>query len=147
MCVCVVTDICYLLLTGVLILLSLGILTPYFYFIPKASLAAVIICAVIFMIEYEVVKPMWRSSRKFQLLGIVQSCALALTMWRALSGWGRSRLGLLGKIFWSKGGGHNWGAGWLHNEELHGFYFSSNITLLFFSRASFTKNVCKCCVL
>jgi sodium-independent sulfate anion transporter 11 len=50
--------------TGVLILLALGLLTPYFYFIPKASLAAVIICAVVFMIEYEVVKPMWRSSRK-----------------------------------------------------------------------------------
>ncbi|XP_021913078.1 sodium-independent sulfate anion transporter isoform X3 [Zootermopsis nevadensis] len=50
--------------TGVLILLALGLLTPYFYFIPKASLAAVIICAVIFMIEYEVVKPMWKSSRK-----------------------------------------------------------------------------------
>lgn len=39
-------------------------LTPYFFFIPKASLAAVIICAVIFMIEYEVVKPMWKSNRK-----------------------------------------------------------------------------------
>ncbi|PNF25525.1 Sodium-independent sulfate anion transporter [Cryptotermes secundus] len=50
--------------TGVLILLALGLLTPYFYFIPKASLAAVIICAVVFMIEYEVVKPMWKSSRK-----------------------------------------------------------------------------------
>jgi sodium-independent sulfate anion transporter 11 len=54
------------LFTGVLILLALGLLTPYFYFIPKASLAAVIICAVIFMIEYEVVKPMWKSSRKFK---------------------------------------------------------------------------------
>lgn len=47
-----------------MVLLALGFLTPYFAFIPKASLAAVIICAVIFMIEYEVVKPMWRSSRK-----------------------------------------------------------------------------------
>lgn len=54
------------LFTGVLILLALSLLTPYFYFIPKASLAAVIICAVIFMIEYEVVKPMWKSSRKFK---------------------------------------------------------------------------------
>nr|CAD7588522.1 unnamed protein product [Timema genevievae] len=51
------------LYTGVLILLALSLLTPYFYFIPKASLAAVIICAVIFMIEYEVVQPMWKSSR------------------------------------------------------------------------------------
>lgn len=52
------------LFTGILILLSLSLLTPYFYFIPKASLAAVIICAVIFMIEYEVVEPMWKSNRK-----------------------------------------------------------------------------------
>ncbi|XP_059477481.1 sodium-independent sulfate anion transporter-like [Neocloeon triangulifer] len=52
------------LYTGVLVLLALSLLTPYFYFIPKATLAAVIICAVIFMIEYEVVTPMWRSSKK-----------------------------------------------------------------------------------
>ncbi|CAH2106328.1 unnamed protein product [Euphydryas editha] len=49
--------------TGVLVLLALSLLTPYFYYIPKASLAAVVICAVVFMIEYEVVKPMWRSRR------------------------------------------------------------------------------------
>ncbi|XP_063995846.1 sodium-independent sulfate anion transporter-like [Diachasmimorpha longicaudata] len=52
------------LYTGLLIILALSLLTPYFYFIPKASLAAVIICAVIYMIEYEVVKLMWRSSKK-----------------------------------------------------------------------------------
>ncbi|XP_066587709.1 sodium-independent sulfate anion transporter-like [Prorops nasuta] len=52
------------LYTGLVILLALSLLTPYFYFIPKASLAAVIICAVIYMIEYEVVKLMWRSSKK-----------------------------------------------------------------------------------
>ena len=47
-----------------MVLLALSFLTPYFAFIPKSSLAAVIISAVIFMIEYEVVKPMWRSSKK-----------------------------------------------------------------------------------
>lgn len=47
-----------------MVLLALSFLTPYFAFIPKASLAAVIISAVIFMIEYEVVKPMWRTSKK-----------------------------------------------------------------------------------
>lgn len=52
------------LYTGVLIILALSLLTPYFYYIPKASLAAVIISAVIYMIEYEVVKLMWRSSKK-----------------------------------------------------------------------------------
>lgn len=47
-----------------MVLLALSFLTPYFSYIPKASLGAVIVSAVIFMIEYEVVKPMWRSSRK-----------------------------------------------------------------------------------
>ncbi|KAF5289787.1 hypothetical protein FQA39_LY03704 [Lamprigera yunnana] len=50
--------------TGVLVILALSFLTPYFAFIPKSSLAAVIICAVIFMIEYEIVKPMWKSNKK-----------------------------------------------------------------------------------
>jgi sodium-independent sulfate anion transporter 11 len=57
--------------TGIMVLLALGFLTPYFAFIPKASLAAVIISAVIFMIEYEVVKPMWRSSKK----DLIATCA------------------------------------------------------------------------
>ncbi|KAK0071881.1 hypothetical protein PV325_012229, partial [Microctonus aethiopoides] len=52
------------LYTSLLIILTLSLLTPYFYFIPKASLAAVIISAVIYMIEYEVVKLMWKSSKK-----------------------------------------------------------------------------------
>ena len=52
------------LYTGVMVVLALSFLTPYFAFIPKSSLAAVIICAVIFMIEYEIVKPMWRSNKK-----------------------------------------------------------------------------------
>jgi hypothetical protein len=59
------------LISGIMVLLALGFLTPYFAFIPKASLAAVIISAVIFMIEYEVVKPMWRSSKK----DLIATCA------------------------------------------------------------------------
>jgi hypothetical protein len=33
---------------AVLVLLAISVLTPYFFFIPKSCLAAVIICAVIF---------------------------------------------------------------------------------------------------
>lgn len=40
--------------TSALVLLALGLLAPYFQYIPKASLSAVIISAVIFMIEFEV---------------------------------------------------------------------------------------------
>lgn len=35
--------------TGIIILLALSLLTPYFKFIPSATLAAVLICAVAFM--------------------------------------------------------------------------------------------------
>ncbi|XP_049699523.2 sodium-independent sulfate anion transporter [Helicoverpa armigera] len=65
--------------TGILVLLALSLLTPYFYFIPKAALAAVVICAVIFMIEYEVVKPMWRS-RRADLLPAFATFALCLSV-------------------------------------------------------------------
>lgn len=52
------------LYTGILVIAALMFFTPYFYYIPKATLAAVIIAAVIFMVEVKVVKPMWRSKSK-----------------------------------------------------------------------------------
>lgn len=56
------------LYTGMLVILALLFLTPYFSFIPKAALAAVIIAAVVFMVEVRVVKPMWRSKSKKVLI-------------------------------------------------------------------------------
>lgn len=52
------------LYTGLLVIGSLLFFTPYFYFIPKSSLAAIIIAAVVFMVEVKVVKPMWRAKSK-----------------------------------------------------------------------------------
>lgn len=52
------------LYTAILVLVALLFFTPYFYYIPKASLAAVIVAAVIFMVEVKVVKPMWRTKSK-----------------------------------------------------------------------------------
>ncbi|XP_066513046.1 sodium-independent sulfate anion transporter-like isoform X1 [Hoplias malabaricus] len=46
--------------TGVVVLLSLAFLMPVFFFIPKASLAAVIICAVSPMIDCTVLLQIWR---------------------------------------------------------------------------------------
>lgn len=54
--------------TGLLVLISLQFLTPYLYYIPKAALAAVIIAAVVFMVELHVVKPMWRTKSKYRFL-------------------------------------------------------------------------------
>jgi hypothetical protein len=48
-----------------MVILALSLLTPYFYFIPKATLSSVIICAVIFMVELGMVKPMWKSNSEY----------------------------------------------------------------------------------
>lgn len=64
--------------TGILVLLALGLLTPYFHYIPRAALSAVIISAVIFMIEYEVIRPLWRCSRRELLPGAI---TFILSLW------------------------------------------------------------------
>ena len=51
--------------TGALVMLTLGLIMPYCAYIPKASLAAVIMTAVMCSVEYEVIRPMWRSKSKF----------------------------------------------------------------------------------
>ncbi|XP_030762975.1 sodium-independent sulfate anion transporter-like [Sitophilus oryzae] len=49
--------------TALIVILSLKFLTPWFYYIPKAALAAVIIVAVAFMIELHVFGPIWRTKK------------------------------------------------------------------------------------
>ena len=56
--------------SGTLVILALIFFTPYFYFIPKATLAAIIIAAVVFMIEVRVLKPMWRGKSRFSFVTI-----------------------------------------------------------------------------
>ncbi|XP_038632943.1 sodium-independent sulfate anion transporter [Scyliorhinus canicula] len=49
--------------TGVVVLLSLAFLTPLFFYIPKAALAAVIICAVSAVFDLKIVVTLWRVNR------------------------------------------------------------------------------------
>ncbi|XP_055691983.1 sodium-independent sulfate anion transporter-like isoform X2 [Lutzomyia longipalpis] len=49
--------------TGILILLALGFLAQTFYFIPKTTLAAVILAAMFSMVEYELLIKLWRTRR------------------------------------------------------------------------------------
>ncbi|XP_058812091.1 sodium-independent sulfate anion transporter-like isoform X2 [Topomyia yanbarensis] len=49
--------------TGILVLLALGLLTSTFYYIPKASLAAVIITAMFFMVEFHAAAEIWRTKK------------------------------------------------------------------------------------
>lgn len=50
--------------TGIMVMMAFSFLTPYFPFIPKATLAAVIICAVIFMVEVAITKMIWHVNSK-----------------------------------------------------------------------------------
>ncbi|KAH8388559.1 hypothetical protein KR093_009633, partial [Drosophila rubida] len=65
--------------TGLIVLSALSILTPYFQFIPRASLAAVLIAAVVFMIDLTPVKELWQSSKKdfFSWVGSFIICLVA----------------------------------------------------------------------
>ncbi|XP_078046420.1 epidermal stripes and patches [Augochlora pura] len=66
------------LYTGALVILALLFLTPYFSYIPKATLAAIIIAAVIFMVEVKVVKPMWRTKKSDLIPGVATFVACLL---------------------------------------------------------------------
>lgn len=54
------------LYTSALVILALAFLTPFFYFIPRATLAAVLICAVAFLIDAAIVPQLWRTSSEYR---------------------------------------------------------------------------------
>ncbi|XP_028912639.1 sodium-independent sulfate anion transporter isoform X3 [Ornithorhynchus anatinus] len=62
------------LVTGAVVLLSLAYLTPLFYYIPKAALAAVIITAVAPLFDVGIFRTLWRVKR----LDLVPLCATFL---------------------------------------------------------------------
>ena len=51
------------IITGCIVLFSLALLTPLIYYIPKSALAAVIISAVVFMIDFETPKLLWKTNK------------------------------------------------------------------------------------
>eukprot|EP00058_Branchiostoma_floridae_P021648 XP_002607138.1 hypothetical protein BRAFLDRAFT_68068 [Branchiostoma floridae] len=59
-----------LLAIAAVVLLSLGVLTPSFHYIPQAALAAVIISAVLTMVDFRVLIKLWRL-QKMDLLPLV----------------------------------------------------------------------------
>nr|BAE75799.1 Slc26a11 [Takifugu obscurus] len=71
------------IVTSAIVLLSLAFLMPAFYYIPKASLAAVIICAVAPMVDFHVVAKMWRI-RKLDLLPF--AVTFLLSFWQVQYG-------------------------------------------------------------
>ncbi|KAI8039933.1 sodium-independent sulfate anion transporter [Drosophila gunungcola] len=62
--------------TGALVLMALAFLTQTFYFIPKCTLAAIIIAAMISLVELHRIRDMWKSKKKdlFPFLVTVITC-------------------------------------------------------------------------
>ncbi|VVC45752.1 SLC26A/SulP transporter domain,STAS domain [Cinara cedri] len=58
------------LYAGILVIISLMFCTPYMSYIPKTTLAAIIIGAVIFMVEVRMVKPIYRSKKSDLVSGL-----------------------------------------------------------------------------
>lgn len=54
-----------LMFSASLVVLSLTFLTPCFSYIPKPTLSAVVICAVLFMVEVTMTKLIWKINSKF----------------------------------------------------------------------------------
>ncbi|GAB0090241.1 sodium-independent sulfate anion transporter [Sergentomyia squamirostris] len=51
------------ILTGIIIILAISFLTTTFYYIPKATLAAVIMVAMFFMVDFNTLQEIWRTRR------------------------------------------------------------------------------------
>ena len=56
------------IVTGVIILLACAFLTPHFAYIPTSALSAVIISAMIFTIDIDILLPIWRSKSELKTL-------------------------------------------------------------------------------
>ncbi|XP_044252665.1 sodium-independent sulfate anion transporter-like isoform X2 [Tribolium madens] len=67
------------LYTGVIVITALFFFTPYFQYIPKPTLAAIIIAAAIFMVEIRVIKPMWRAKKSDLALALITFISCLVT--------------------------------------------------------------------
>lgn len=54
--------------SGSIILLALSFLTPFFYYIPRSTLSAILMCAVLTLIDYDIIPKLWRSNSECLLL-------------------------------------------------------------------------------
>nr|XP_003706252.1 PREDICTED: sodium-independent sulfate anion transporter-like isoform X1 [Megachile rotundata]XP_012147521.1 PREDICTED: sodium-independent sulfate anion transporter-like isoform X1 [Megachile rotundata] len=56
---------------GTMSLLALSFLTPYFYYIPRATLSAVLISAVMFIIDLKIIRLLWKGCKRDAVAAIV----------------------------------------------------------------------------
>uniref|UniRef100_A0A0B7AJE2 STAS domain-containing protein n=1 Tax=Arion vulgaris TaxID=1028688 RepID=A0A0B7AJE2_9EUPU len=65
--------------TGGLVILALCVLTPWFYYIPKSALAAVIITAVLQMVDCRIIVTLWKAN-KWDLASLVVTFICSLVV-------------------------------------------------------------------
>ncbi|KYM92092.1 Sodium-independent sulfate anion transporter [Atta colombica] len=66
------------LYSGTMALLALSFLTPYFYYIPRATLSAVLISAVLPMIDLKIIKVLWKGSSKTDAIAATGTFVLSI---------------------------------------------------------------------
>lgn len=66
------------LYSGTIILLALSFLTPYFCYIPKATLSSILICAVVTLIDYEIIPKLWRCNSQLHFFYVFKIFTLYL---------------------------------------------------------------------
>ncbi|XP_055902908.1 sodium-independent sulfate anion transporter [Eupeodes corollae] len=66
------------LYSGIIVLLALGFLSPYLNYIPEATLAAILMCAIVNLIDFNLPWRLWRESRRDFYIWCI--CFLACVM-------------------------------------------------------------------
>ena len=59
--------------SGAVVILALQVLTPLCYYIPKSALSAVIISAVLQMVDYKIVMKLWKVGSEYILAGYIEN--------------------------------------------------------------------------
>lgn len=52
------------LFVGIIVLLALAFLSPYFNYIPEATLAAILICSIFTLLDFKLPMRLWRESKR-----------------------------------------------------------------------------------
>ena len=50
--------------SGILVIFALSVLTPYFHYIPESCLAAILMCAIITLIDLKLPVKLWRECKR-----------------------------------------------------------------------------------
>ena len=57
-------NVSFFLFAGIIVIMALSFLSPYFNYIPESTLAAILICALFSLIDFKILLRFWRESKR-----------------------------------------------------------------------------------